>query len=112
MPTKASAMRIQVNTDRNIVGDTALISEVEAAIAHALTRFRDRTTRVEAHLSDENSDKKGGEADMRCMLEARLEGLQPISVSHRAETLMQAVDGAVEQLARSMDSTLGKLNHH
>jgi hypothetical protein len=34
---------------------------------------------------------------------------QPIAVSHQAATPEQAVDGAVEQLKRSLDSTLGRL---
>jgi hypothetical protein len=64
---------------------------------------------VEVHLSDENSDKKSGVDDMRCLLEARLAGLQPIAVSHEAATLQGAVHGAAEKLKRSLDSTLGRL---
>jgi hypothetical protein len=67
---------------------------------------------VEVHLSDENSDKKSGAEDIRCLLEARLVGLQPISLRHRAATVMQAVEGAAEQMERSLDSTLGRLGHH
>jgi hypothetical protein len=105
-------MLIQVNTDHNITGEAALIAEVETAVEQTLGRFGDRITRVEVHLSDENSDKKSGAEDMRCLLEARLVGLQPISLSHRAATVMQAVEGAAEQMERSLDSTLGRLGHH
>jgi hypothetical protein len=66
-------------------------------------------TRVEVHLSDQNSDKKVGSVDIRCLLEARLAGHQPISVSDQAATLAQAVDGAVDKLTHSLDSTLGRL---
>lgn len=102
-------MLIQINTDRNIQGDTALAQQVEATVQNGLDRFSEQITRVEVHLSDENSDKKLGAGEKRCMLEARLAGLQPVSVSHQAPSLEQAVDGAVEQLKNSLESTLGRL---
>jgi ribosome-associated translation inhibitor RaiA len=104
-------MLIQVNTDRNIEGDSALAQHVEAVVRSGLDRFKEHITRVEIHLSDENSDNKVGTDAMRCLLEARLAGLQPIAVSHQAATLEQALDGAVEKLKRSLDSTLGQLGN-
>jgi len=102
-------MLIQINTDGNIEGNDALAQQVEAVMRDTLDRFSERITRIEVHLSDENSDKKLGTEDKRCLLEARLAGLQPIAVSHQAATLEQAVDGAADQLKRSLDSTLGRL---
>lgn len=102
-------MLIQVNTDRNIDGDETLSREVEAVVGDALDPFSDRITRVEVHLSDENSDKKSGAADIRCVLEMRIEGLRPIAVSHDAETAREAVMGAAQRARRSVDSTLAKL---
>jgi ribosome-associated translation inhibitor RaiA len=102
-------MKIQINTDSNIAGNDQLRREVETLLRGALDRLSEKITRVEVHLSDENSDKKSGVDDMRCMLEARLAGLQPIAVSHEAATLQEAVDGAAEKLKRSLDSTLGRL---
>jgi len=64
---------------------------------------------VEVHLSDENSDRKGGNDDMRCVMEARLEGRQPIAVTDQAATLDQAVRGDANKLARLIESTLGRL---
>ncbi|MBE9122501.1 HPF/RaiA family ribosome-associated protein [Tychonema sp. LEGE 07199] len=69
-----------------------------------------RITHVDVHLSDENSDKKGGDDDMRCTIEARLKGHQPLAVTHQAATLDQAVDGAADKLTRLIDSTLGRLH--
>lgn len=76
-----------------------------------MKRFGDQITRVEVHLSDENSDKKSGKKDKRCLIEARLAGLQPLAVSHEAATMEHAVDGAVDKLMRSIDTTLGKLDN-
>jgi len=104
-------MLIQVNTDSNITGDEALAGRSQAIVQGALNRFGERITRVEVHLSDQNSDKKSGTAAMRCLLEARLAGLQPIAVSHQATTLEQAVEGAAEKLVHSLDSVLGRLGH-
>ena len=103
-------MLIQINTDSNIEGDDTLAQQVEAVVRNTLDRLSEQITRVSIHLSDENSDKKFGAEDKRCLLEARLAGLQPISVSHQAATLEQAVEGAVEKLKRSLDSTLGRLD--
>ena len=102
-------MQIQINTDRNIEGDEALAARVSGVVEGALSRMSDHITRVEVHLSDESSDKKSGNDDMRCMMEARLEGRQPIAVTDQAATLDQAVDGAADKLARLIESTLGRL---
>jgi hypothetical protein len=41
-------------------------------------------------------------------MEVRLEGLQPMAVTHTAASLDKAVDGAVDKLARMIESTLGR----
>jgi ribosome-associated translation inhibitor RaiA len=100
-------MQIQLNTDHNVEGHEALAARVSGAVERALRRFSDHITRVEVHLSDENADKSG-EHDKRCLMEARLEGRQPIAVTHQAATLDQAVDGAAEKLTRMIESNLGR----
>ena len=104
-------MKIQINTDNHITGREKLANEAEAAVENALGRFATQITRVEVHLSDENSHK-GGEKDKRCAMEARLEGRQPVAVTHEADTITQAITGAAAKLERSLDSTLGKLRGH
>ena len=102
-------MIIQVNTDSNIEGRRELGQHIETEVGNSLKRFGERITRVEVHLSDEDSERKSGTDDKRCLLEARLAGLQPLAVSHQAATMKQAVDGAVEKLKRSLEKTLGRL---
>ena len=104
-------MKIQINTDNHITGREKLANEAEVAVANALGRFAGQITRVEVHLSDENSHK-GGERDKRCAMEARIEGRQPVAVTHEADTITQAINGAAAKLERSLDSTLGKLRGH
>lgn len=103
-------MQIELSTDGNIDGRGALATQIDEVVKNALSRFSDQITRVEVHLSDQNSDKKGGDDDMRCMMEARLEGRKPIAVTNHAATVDQAFDGAAEKLARLIESTLGRLH--
>lgn len=103
-------MKVQINTDRNIEGDQSFAAHVTTVVEGALSRFSDRITRVEVHLSDENS-AKGGDDDKRCMMEARLEGLQPTAVTHQAATPDQAVAGAATKLKRSIESALARQGH-
>jgi ribosome-associated translation inhibitor RaiA len=102
-------MQIQINTDHNIEGSEALAAQVRSIVKSALSRFSEHITRVEVHLSDESSHKST-QNDKRCMMEARLEGHQPIAVTNQAATLDQAVDGAVEKLTKLIESTLKRLH--
>jgi len=102
-------VRIQVNTDHNIAGHEALASHVSGLVENALNHVSDHITRVEVHLSDENSNK-GGQNEKRCVMEARLEGRQPVAVTHQATTVEQSVEGAVHKLSRLIESALGRLH--
>jgi hypothetical protein len=102
-------MQIQMNTDRNIEGREGMATQLSSVVEKALKHVSDHITRVEVQLSDENSDKKGGSDDMRCVMEARLEGRQPVAVTHHAATVDQAVVGAAGKLSRLIESTLGRL---
>jgi len=100
-------MHIQINADHNIEVHEALAAHLRGTVETTLERFSDRITRVEMHLSDENADKSG-QNDKRCLLEARIEGRSPMAVTHKAASLGQAVDGAANKLARSIESALGR----
>jgi len=100
-------MNIKINTDHNIQGNVALITKFSSTIKSALNRMSDHITSVQVHLSDENGNKSG-KNDKRCMLEARLEGRQPIVVIDHAATLNQALDGAIDKLISMIESILGR----
>jgi ribosomal subunit interface protein len=101
-------MQIQINTDANIEGTEQLAAHVKGVVESTLSRFSDRITRIEVHMSDQNGNKSG-QYDKRCLLEARLEGRQPTVVTHEAASLDEAVDGAADKLKRSLESTLERL---
>jgi hypothetical protein len=101
-------MLIQIRTDNNIEGGDGLKTRVRARVTDALDRYADRMTRVQVHLGDENSDKKSGDNDMRCMVEIRLAGLDPIAVRQTAPTVEQAVDGALDKVIRAAETAIGR----
>jgi ribosome-associated translation inhibitor RaiA len=104
-------MKIQVNTDKNIEGSEELVAHIETVVENSLRHFRNQITRVEIHFRDENSHKSGRD-DKRCMMEARLEGRQPVAVTHQAGSVSDAVEGAAKKMKASLESTLGKLNSY
>lgn len=103
-------MQIQINIDHNFEIHEASMGQFRNTVQDALHRFSEHITRVELHLSDENADKSG-QNDKRCLLEARLEGRQPMAVTHTAASLGQALDGALDKITRMIESTLGRAQH-
>jgi ribosome-associated translation inhibitor RaiA len=102
-------MQININTDKTIERNKGLDEHVESVVQAAVSRFGEHISRVEVHLSDDNS-QKSADGGNRCMLEARVTGYQPIAVSEHAATLHQAISGAADKLKRAVDSALGRLH--
>ena len=102
-------MKVILNTDSNIQGDQALARHVDDVVENALGRFSAQVTRVEVHLSDANAGKAGS-ADKRCLMEARVEGRQPMVADNDADTVEAAIGGAARKLQRVLDSSLGRLS--
>ena len=101
-------MQINVFSDKHIDSDERLQGWVKATVEVTLERHLEDLTRVEVHLSDENGGKSGPK-DKRCKMEARPKGHQPISVSHDADSLTQAVEGATTKLEHALEHLFGKL---
>ena len=102
-------MHININTDKTIERHQGLDQHVDTVVKAAVGRFGEHITRVEVHLSDENS-QKSADGGNRCLLEARVTGYQPIAVSEHSANLHQAISGAAEKLKRAVDSALGRLH--
>ncbi|MBV4502773.1 HPF/RaiA family ribosome-associated protein [Pseudomonas shirazensis] len=101
-------MQIQVNSSNQIDGSIRLEEWVRSTLESSLERYEDDLTRIEVHLRDDNGAKPGPH-DKRCQMEARPKGHQPISVSHTATSLEQAVEGATTKLDHALDHLFGKL---
>jgi ribosome-associated translation inhibitor RaiA len=104
-------MTIQINTDKTLTGEKRSGYFFTSQIAEALQRFESHITRIEVHLKVENG-KKDGFNDISCLLEARLEGRQPIAITNQASTMDIAVTGAIDKIKTSIESILGKIQKH
>jgi len=104
-------MQVQVNTSNGIQNKETLERWADEFLNDILARFRQEITRVEVQLSEENAVRKGA-ADKRCMMEARLNGHEPVAVSHHAETQDEAFRGAAQRLLNALEHTFGKLDRH
>lgn len=104
---QSHTMKIQFNTDKNISGAERNEAFFTTKISNELQRFEKEMTRIEVHISDENSHKEG-QNDIRCLIEARLEGKQPIAVSAQEDTIELAVFSALEKLTTVLTTNLGR----
>ncbi|MDP2304205.1 MAG: HPF/RaiA family ribosome-associated protein [Ignavibacteria bacterium] len=104
-------MKIQINTDKNISNSEEFQIWLTALISDELIRYADNITRLEVHLSSEDGSKSRTN-NIKCMIEARLEGKQPIAVANNSDTNEKAVHGAVEKLKSSLETKQGRLNNH
>jgi ribosome-associated translation inhibitor RaiA len=101
-------MQIQVHSDNHIEGSARLVEWVSDSVASKLERFDDELTRIVVHLHDDNGAKAGAH-DKRCQIEARPKGLQPLSVTHKSESIEQSIDGAIEKMHHALEHLFGKL---
>ncbi|MFO7657529.1 MAG: HPF/RaiA family ribosome-associated protein [Bacteroidales bacterium] len=104
-------MQIQFNSDKNVTGNEDLIASSTSLISQELSRYSQQITRVEVHFSDEDG-KKDGDNDKRCLVEARLAGMQPIAVTNHANTHEQALFGAIDKLKTSLEKIIGRLKDY
>jgi ribosome-associated translation inhibitor RaiA len=100
-------MQIQINSDNNLEVRQAFADELKAEILDKLRRYRDQVSRVEVQLSDVNAARTTP-SDKRCLMEARVDGLAAVAVTHDAQSLRQSVQGATDKLLRAIDNALGR----
>lgn len=103
-------MKIQYNTDKTISGEERNEEYFSTLIAGELERFQSHITRIEVHLTDQNG-KKEGQNDIRCLLEARLEGRPPVVASEQTDTVANAVSGALDKLKASLVTITGRMKN-
>lgn len=101
-------MIIQINSDNQVSLNAESKAAYSQEIESEMERFADYISRIEVHLTDENSSAKEGGDDIRCLMEARLNGKQPVSVEVRCENPRQALRQASEALFRRLENLLSK----
>ena len=104
-------MKIQFNTDNNITGTASLETYVSEKINSGLKQFEDKITRIEVHLADVNGPKTGKD-DIHCTIEARLEGMQPITVTGKDDTQHKAIADAISKMKAALTTVVGKMREH
>lgn len=101
-------MEIIINTDSRVQNTPGLREHVTSVVQQELKHVSENVTRIEVHLRDVNSDKKGGEDDKKCLIEARVAGSQPVVAEHYASEINLALSGATKQLARALHDASAK----
>ena len=101
-------MFIQIHADNQIPSDNERDTRLEEQIRQRLARFEGRITDVEVHVSDINGPR-GGNADLRCSMEARINGIPPVAAIDEGNSVDRAVIGAAKKVVRAIDHQLGKL---
>jgi ribosomal subunit interface protein len=102
-------MKIQVNSDNHIDVSAELIQRIEEQLEDKLRRFAPHISRIEVHLTDENSASKSAGDDFRCRLEARLNARDPMIVTDHGASVMHALNGSIGKLQSVLSSVFGKL---
>lgn len=101
-------MQIIINSDNHVDLKEDQVHHWETEIAESLERFNDWITRVEVHLTDENSRAKGGSDDIRCLMEARPASRQPVSIEVRSASVDRAIREATGTLERRLHAMADK----
>ena len=100
-------MKIQANSDNTIQVDATLTRFVEDEASRLLDRFAKKLTRVGVHLSDINNTRTG-QADKRCLVEARPAGDRPVTADAIAATTESSVTEALKKMQRLLTTFFGK----
>ena len=101
-------MHILLHSDSNTDGGRLMADHLQQVVQNAMSHFAERVTRVEAHLSDVNSQAKSSDGDIHCTLEARLVGLDAVVVKDHASNAHQAIEGAARKLKRAVGTEIAK----
>ncbi len=104
-------MKVLVNTDHNIDCDADEVDRIESAVQSAFGRFDHHLTRIEVHLRDESAGKESVD-DIRCLLEARPTGQDPVVVIHHGDSVTAAFGGATDKLDALLTSKLDRRREH
>jgi len=103
-------MQVIVNTDSNVDGTERVAGALETIVEDSLARYGERLTRVEVHLSDGSAGRSSTD-DIKCSLEARPAGGTPVVVTQNANTVEEALSGALHKMKSLLDTHFGKLDN-
>jgi hypothetical protein len=99
---------IQIHTDNQVETSGDRNASLEEQVRQRLARFEGRITDVEIHVSDVNGARAGG--NLKCTLEARVNGFQPVAVTENGTNIDRCVIAAAKKAVRALDHQLGRLS--
>lgn len=95
-------MDVIVNTDKHIQSPQEFKDKYREELRNGLKRFDEHVTRYEIYFSDENKGKSGPD-DKKCVIEARIKGRNPETVTHYADTVALSFNGALDKMKSLLD---------
>jgi len=95
-------MQIQVHFS-DIKNSWSLNSHVHQRLTHAIKSGIDQITRIDVHLHDDSGPNKSGTCDKRCTIEARLAGMQPLSIEQRGNDMYSVINQATRKLQQTLN---------
>ncbi|SFQ70311.1 Sigma 54 modulation protein / S30EA ribosomal protein [Flavobacterium akiainvivens] len=105
-------MQVTIHTDNHIENSDRRETYFNEVINQKLKRFDDFITALEVHVTDENSKDRTGNADIRCQIEARINGKSPLSATCHADTVEKAIGGCIEKIKHALEHTYDKMRSH
>lgn len=96
MPSHAPDLPIHIKPG-NLQTSAAIEAWVRRKLVGVFRRYGPKMTAIEVHFEDVDGAKHG-ENDARCVMEARVNGREPVAVRARADDLYAAIDGAARKL--------------
>lgn len=104
-------MEILINSDNQVETTQATKDYFRDELAESLKRFDEHVTRFEVFFSDETSNKETV-GDQKCVIEARMRGRNPESVSNHASSQKAAFDGAVNKIKTILTKVVEQQRGH
>ncbi len=101
-------MFIEFHSDNNINATEELVAPFRDQVSNSLSRYSHQVSSVQIHFADENG-KKTGQDDKRCMMEVRLDGMEPIAVTASSSSLGQALKMAIDKMKAALDTRRDRL---
>jgi hypothetical protein len=100
-------MHIDIRTESHINADELPLAQVRSTVEISLQRYSAHINHAEIQLGQAQA-RAAGWLDQHCSIEVRLRGRQSMVVEHAAPSLELAVSGALNQLARVIDSAFDR----
>jgi len=103
---EGAAMKVEISY-HDITRTEAIEARIRDEIETDIGRFADRVTRIEVHVGDMNSHKKGPD-DKRCMMEARPAGSKPVVAEAVGEDLYAVISETGQKLEKVLEKHFAK----